>query len=614
MEGQAFWGNLASGMMICNNDCLIKNNVIRNIGYSGIKLLSTVKTIIIQNNFIHDILLTLNDGGGIYIVGEGVSKKIDGNVILKVHGNITGTPHQGRTIARGIYLDANSTNVIVSNNTVAHCNEAGYMIHRSQKNQFENNISFNNEWGIYFQNTTGGKIRDNHFNNNVFIAKTISQLALKFHSVTDDIPLFGTADNNYYARPVNDDNVFQTYSPLTGSKYRTLEEWQIFTGQDLNSKKSPIVLTDTADINFYCNPGTSNIVISLAKPMVDIKGTKYTGSITLMPYSSIILKPFPDPEVKTVGNRIVYSSVTEHNYRRAIPVIFNEDGVIESLSICHNGGTGKLLMGVYSDVSGAPSKRIGISSATAVNTTAGWQTVSLSSPVNVSSGQTVWLSWVFENDAGVRYTTGTPSRAQVKESWSGGMPSSFGSADRADFKYSVFCTYRTGSGSDTGSGSPTGKTAGNTAEYSTISNHNYRRAIPVTFSEAGIIESLSISHTGGSGKILMAVYSDGSGSPSSRLGVSASTNVNASSGWQTISLSSPVNVSSGQTVWLSWVFERTVGVRYTTGKPSRAQSSQSWSGGMPSGFGLSDLADYKYSVFCTYRTGSGSDPGSGSPT
>jgi hypothetical protein len=301
--------------------------------------------------------------------------------------------------------------------------------------------------------------------------------------------------------------------------------------------------------------------------------------------------------VKTAGNTEEYSTISTLNYRRAIPVTFTETGVIESLSISHTGGSGRILMGVYSDASGSPSGLLGVSAATTVNSSSGWQTVSLSSPVSVSSGQTVWLSWVFERTVGVRYTTGKPSRAQSSEAWSGGLPSSFGSSSLADYKYSVYCSY------STGSGSTTVRTAGNTEEYSTISALNYRRAIPVTFTESGIIESLSISHTGGSGKILMGVYSDASGSPSGLLGVSAATTVNSSSGWQTVSLSSPVSVSSGQTVWLSWVFERTVGVRYTTGKPSRAQSSEAWSGGLPSSFGSSSLADYKYSVYCSYRTG-----------
>ncbi|NLA49083.1 MAG: T9SS type A sorting domain-containing protein, partial [Bacteroidales bacterium] len=37
--------------------------------------------------------------------------------------------------------------------------------------------------------------------------------------------------------------------------------------------------------------------------------------------------------------------------------------------------------------------------------------------------------------------------------------------------------------------------------------------------------------------------------------------------------------------------------------PARAQSSQSWSGGMPSNFGSSSLGNYKYSVYCNYRSG-----------
>jgi len=610
--GQALRGSGSIGIVITNNDYLIKNNIIKDIGYSGIKISSNTGIINIQNNYLDNILLILNDGGGIYMADQGISRKVDGNIITNVIGNTDGTPYPGRFIARGIYLDVNSTNAIVTNNTVAHCNEAGYMIHRAQKNRIENNTSFNNKHGMYFQNSLGSSIRDNLLHDNIFIAKLNSQTSLKFYSVSDDIPEFGTADNNFYSRPIDDHNIFHTYSPSTGSRYRTLEEWQILTGQDLNSRKSPMMLLDTADIDFYFNATSSPKVISLTQPKIDIKGIKYSGNIILQPYTSIILKPYVEPSIKIAGNMNVFGSVSTLNYRRAIPVIFTESGIIESLSINHNGGSGKFIMGVYADASGSPSGLLGVTAVTNVNSTPGWQTVPLSRPVSVSSGQTIWLSWIFQDSIGVRYTKGGPSRAQVKESWSAGMPANFGLSDLAEYKYSVFCTYRVGTGLDPGSGSTTVKTAGNTAEYSTISTLNYRRAIPVTFTESGIIESLSISHTGGSGKILMGVYSDVSGSPSGLLGVSAATNVNSSSGWQTVSLSAPVAVSSGQTVWLSWVFERTVGVRHTTGKPSRAQSSQSWPGAMPSSFGTSSLADYKYSVYCTYRTGS--DPGSGSTT
>lgn len=296
IPGQAYCGNLTNGIAINNDNCLIKNNTIRNIGYCGIKLSSTADIITIQNNFIDNVLLTLNDGAGIYTAAEGVSRKIDGNIIMNVIGNTDGTPYPDRHIARGIYLDVNSTNVIVTNNTVANCAEGGYMIHRAYDNRLENNTSFNNRYGMFFQNSSGSNIRNNTLKNNIFFAKSSSQLALKFYSVADDIPSFGTADNNVYARPSDDVNVFATYSPSTGNKNRTLAGWQSFTGKDLTSKKSPITVSDTSKIDFYYNPTTSNKVITLAQPMIDVKGSKYSGTVTLLPYSSIILMPDPNPD------------------------------------------------------------------------------------------------------------------------------------------------------------------------------------------------------------------------------------------------------------------------------------------------------------------------------
>jgi hypothetical protein len=99
---------------------------------------------------------------------------------------------------------------------------------------------------------------------------------------------------------------------------------------------------------------------------------------------------------------------------------------------------------------------------------------------------------------------------------------------------------------------------------------------------------------------LLGVYSDQSGSPGSLLGVTPSTAINSTAGWQTVSLMSPAAVNTGQTVWLTWVFENNPGVRFTSGIPGRAGSSDIWSGGMPADFGLSTIANYKYSIYCNY--------------
>ena len=300
VPGQAHNGIYTSGVFITNDNCLIKYNTIENIGYCGIHTSSTTDIITIQNNFFNNITLTLNDGAAIYLVAEGTSRKVDGNIIMNVIGNTAGTPYPDRHIARGIYLDVGTTKATITNNTVAYCTEAGYMIHRSHDNTFENNTAFNNGYGMFLQNASVSTIRNNVLNNNIFLAKASSQLSLRFYSGTDDIPSFGTADNNYYARPVADDNVFFTYSPSTGSKYRTLSGWQTFTGQDQNSKKSPVSVSDTSKIDFYYNPTTSNRAISLSQPMIDVKGTKYSGSITLAPYRSVILMPDPNPDTPAI--------------------------------------------------------------------------------------------------------------------------------------------------------------------------------------------------------------------------------------------------------------------------------------------------------------------------
>ncbi len=303
----------------------------------------------------------------------------------------------------------------------------------------------------------------------------------------------------------------------------------------------------------------------------------------------------PDPQDYTIGNMDVYNLVSTQNYHRAIPVTFTESGTIQSLSIFHNGGTGNLLMGIYSNSSEAPASRLGVTSSSPVNSSSGWQTISLQSPVTVSSGQTVWLSWVFENTIGVRYTTGIPARAQSTSIWSGEMPATFGTASFANYRYSVYCTYLPGVAET--------KINGVTEVYGLTSTTANRRAQRITFSESGMIQSVSIYHNGGTGHLLLGVYADATGVPGTRLGVIPVTAINPTAGWQTVSLTSPVPVTSGQNVWLSWIFENNPGIRYISGTPARAESPALWPGGMPDPFGSSSFANYWYSIYCTYIPG-----------
>ena len=129
--------------------------------------------------------------------------------------------------------------------------------------------------------------------------------------------------------------------------------------------------------------------------------------------------------------------------------------------------------------------------------------------------------------------------------------------------------------------------------------------MPYTMPEAGQLQSISIYHQAGSGQMILGVYADSSGKPGSRLGVTSSTTVSSTPGWQKVNLQSPVSVSAGQKIWLAWVFQSNPGIRYASGTPGRASSSALWSGGMPTTFGTSTVANYIYSIYATYTSTSG---------
>jgi hypothetical protein len=191
------------------------------------------------------------------------------------------------------------------------------------------------------------------------------------------------------------------------------------------------------------NGGTITVAANSANEGPSPRAAAVTISGAGVPAKTVTVSQ--EAGAKTMGNTAMYGETSTVAKRRAMPVAFATAATIESITIYHNGGTGNMLLGVYSDNSGSPSSKLGATAAKKIDATAGWQTVPLETPVGVAPGQTVWLSWVFENNPGVRYTIGTPGRAESSGSWAEGMPASFGVPTFASYKYSVYCTYTTSS-------------------------------------------------------------------------------------------------------------------------------------------------------------------------
>ncbi len=144
----------------------------------------------------------------------------------------------------------------------------------------------------------------------------------------------------------------------------------------------------------------------------------------------------------TVGNTTVFARSSTSAYRRAMPFTMPENGEICSVTMFHNGGSGDMILAVY-DGEGTPQNRLAISCTAPVSGSAGWQTLGLisPSPPYVAAGSTVWLAWVYEDNPGIRYQTGSRGSFQSTQTWSGGMPDPFGPGIQAPYIYSIYATY-----------------------------------------------------------------------------------------------------------------------------------------------------------------------------
>jgi hypothetical protein len=204
-------------------------------------------------------------------------------------------------------------------------------------------------------------------------------------------------------------------------------EHQVVLGPTGTSRTRPFV----ADIN---GDGTVDILLGSLDGLV----RQYFCATTSTDFQAEFTT------AKTAGYTTVFPNVSEVANRRAIPVVAGQTGNLESVSIYHEGGSGHAILAVYSDASGLPGNLLGITNSTLINSTAGWQTIGLKSPVAVTAGQTVWLAWVFEIDPGMRWTPGLPGRASSAATWSGGMPTSFGVCTTSTGLYSIYANYGAG--------------------------------------------------------------------------------------------------------------------------------------------------------------------------
>ena len=278
------------GLIIDGRGSVVQYNTFDSIGYVGIAITRDSVTVI--NNLVSNYAMITDDCGGIYTHDRGYyGRRILNNIVLNGKGCHYGTNTTEDSDAQGIGLDDLSSYVEITGNTVANCSGKGISLHNSQNIIIKDNTVFNNKTAqLEFDHDNLGPdspTRNILVQDNVFFAKTAVQPVMTIVSKDNDAALFGTAFNNYYCRPMNDELTFTT-TLLWGSAQESTQQydlahWRGVTGQDGSSRKSPLTLGNysvvSSGTNMIANGSFGSNISGTMNPNAAFSALQWDNSV-----------------------------------------------------------------------------------------------------------------------------------------------------------------------------------------------------------------------------------------------------------------------------------------------------------------------------------------------
>lgn len=271
----------------------IAYNEVDSTGYAGIRM--DGKNSVCEFNVVKNTSLKLNDSGGIYCFGKVKNRthnnRISNNLIINAVGNTEATPSNGMA-TNGIYVDNNSTAIIVENNTVIHASSNGIFVNDGSPNNIvRGNTTFDCEAGIAFAEWMK---KDSLFGctieKNTIVCAEKAQLAVSILTYLGPSINVGKFSNNTYINA--HDGFFLNYKtdPEKGQRRSDLfrlANWQKVSGDEIGSrllerKGAKIIYNDSFEMK-YINLPEGNYT--------DIEGIKLAKNVQLNPCASIIIVP-----------------------------------------------------------------------------------------------------------------------------------------------------------------------------------------------------------------------------------------------------------------------------------------------------------------------------------
>ena len=277
-------GSSSTGINIGASNIMIRENVMDSIGYIGISIVKTRNGQVIRKNRISNFCFIKNDGGGIYNSGmrgevlPTVNPIIDSNIVSKSLNAGFGTTHPTNPHARGIYLDASSSNINILNNTIFDCYE-GIYISQAQNIVIRGNTVYDAGSYIYANNSFSSQLsildandgyqhtRKNTITKNIFFSKFAHQLPYYQDDRYNGVDSIGIIDSNYYANPMNSYPGFITNTTNASViNLFSLDQWKILHPKyDAQSKPAPISIPQFTSVATGSNKSpnetfTSNMI------------------------------------------------------------------------------------------------------------------------------------------------------------------------------------------------------------------------------------------------------------------------------------------------------------------------------------------------------------------
>ena len=288
------------GITVNGGNTRIVNNRVIGSGYSGIQFMGD--NVVVDRNVVDTSCTLKDDGGGIYTYtgasdANSYNRKITNNIILNAVGAYAGAEaysYEAFGKCAGIYLDEHVNNVEVSGNTIAHGDWGGIFLHNAHDNLITRNVIYNHRYQVHVSQYSAAT-RNNTMTANQYVAKQPFQSTFYYRTFVVDSPAtMGVFDNNVYARPINDSGTIQIdsfYTGGNGTAYATLDQWKSAYRLDASSRRAPLTFTSNIDANmrFEYNDTAAPKVVVLETAYTDLAGKVYSGSVTVNPFTSVVL-------------------------------------------------------------------------------------------------------------------------------------------------------------------------------------------------------------------------------------------------------------------------------------------------------------------------------------